>query len=342
MSTAPMITFVVPARNNRRIIAQTIESIAAQTIGGCECWVVDGLSTDGTPEFIRQEYPWVRVIRKDSDSGPAASRSIGMLQSTSRFVAIVDSDVRLHPQWAERQLELMNSDPTIGVAGTKILYTGNPLVLFSAHGAMNRYGVGWDGAQGELAEDHNEQRKCMWANTSALLIRRETIDRAGAFDDRMFAFAEDSNFGWCVNLCGYQVVYNPLATALHDVHGTFDPKKEDNRLVYLVRRNRIRSMLVNYGRAALIRYALTYICLALAEVAFGPLKREKLRALLWNVVHLRDTLTRRRSVQARRVVADKDLWHLFEPGIRGPGGDSMVRLKRGVETVARRGLNPGT
>jgi GT2 family glycosyltransferase len=341
MSSVPLITFVVPTRNNRKIIAHTIDSISAQTIRDHECWVIDGMSTDGTVEFLRENYPSVRVIRKDADSGPAASRSIGMLRSSSPFVALVDSDVRLDEQWAERQLEVMRSDLAIGVAGTKLLYEKNALVLFSAHGAMNRYGVSWDGGQGELADAFNEPRECIWANTSALLIRRDVIERAGGFDDRMFAGCEDSDFGWRANLCGFHIVYNPAATALHEVHGTFDPSREYNKMLYLVRRNRLRSMLVNYGRTALIRYALPYSGLALADVVLGPHRKEKLQALFWNVGHLRETIARRRSVQSLRVVDDKGLWHLFDEGIRGPGGDSMGRLRRGVETLGRRESDPG-
>jgi hypothetical protein len=168
------------------------------------------------------------------------------------------------------------------------------------------------------------------------LIRREAIDRAGAFDDCMFAGCEDSDFGWRTNLCGFHIVYNPNAKAVHEVHGTFDLTRESKKLTYLVRRNRLRSMLVNYGRGALIRYTLTYSGLALAEVAFGPARAEKLKALVWNLEHLSETLARRRTVQAARVVDDKDLWHLFDRGIRGPGGDAMVRLRRGLETVGRR------
>ena len=293
------------------------------------------LQADGTAEFIRDTYPWVQVIRKDTDSGPAASRTIGMLRSKSPFVALIDSDVQIEANWAERQLELLRSDSRIGVAGTKLLYGRNPRILFSAHGAMNRYGVSWDGGQGEPAEEFCERRGCMWTNTSAMLIRREAIDKAGAFDDRMFAFCEDSDFGWRVNLCGFRVVYNPDAVARHDVHGTFDPTRHNDMFVYLLRRNRIRSMLVNYGASAILRYVLVYAGLALAEGVAGPHRRLKLKALVWNLLHLGETLSQRRVVQRRRVVSDAALWHLFEEGIRGPGGDSMVRLNKGVELALR-------
>ena len=72
-----------------------------------------------------------------------------------------------------------------------------------------------------------------------------------------------------------------------------------------------------------------------AEAMAGPYRRLKLKALGWNLLHLRDTLRRRRDVQRRRTIPDKALWHLFEEGIRGPGGDSMVRLNKGLEVAVR-------
>lgn len=327
MEQTPEITFVVPVRNNRAVVGRTLESIQAQTVRDFVCLVIDGCSDDGTTDFVRDRFPWAQVICKDSDSGPAASRSLGLRVSASPFTALIDSDVWLDSAWAEKQLKLMRQSDRVGIAGSHVLYGKNPTILCASYGAMNRYGVSWDGGQGEPANMHPELRRCIWANTSAILVRREVVERSGAFDDVMFAVCEDSDFGWRANICGFEVVCNPAAIAIHDVHGTFNPRQQRERILYLLRRNRIRSLLVNYELSSLLRYAAPYLGLSCAELIFRREKGPLGRAILWNMWHLPATLRRRSEVQSSRRTPDSQLWCLFEPGIRGPGGDVTLSLE---------------
>ncbi len=327
MEHTPQITFVVPVRNNRTVVGKTLESIQAQTVRDFACFVIDGGSEDGTTDFVRKEFPWTQVVCKVSDSGPAASRSIGLRASASPFTALIDSDVSLDPNWAEIQLKLMRQRESIGIAGSLLLYRKHPTILCASYGAMNRYGVSWDGGQGEPANVHSELRRCLWANTSAILVRRALVERSGVFDDIMFAAGEDSDFGWRANICGFQVVCNPAAIAVHDVHGTFNPRQERERILYLLRRNRIRSLLVNYQRTSLLRYGVVYLALSCVELAFRRERRPLLQAILWNIRHLSGTIRRRSEVQRSRRTPDSELWHLFEKGFRGPGGDVMATLE---------------
>jgi GT2 family glycosyltransferase len=160
------------------------------------------------------------------------------------------------------------------------------------------------------------------------MVRREVVERAGTFDDRMYGCCEDSDFGWRANICGFHAIYNPDAIASHDVHGTFNPNRDKDLFIYLLRRNRVRSLLVNYEPASLLRFALPYIGMSLLESFSGPGRWSKLRAIGWNLLNLRDTLGRRRYVQELRRVKDNELWPLFANGIRGPGGDALHRLEK--------------
>ena len=314
-----MIDFVVCTRNNREIIFATLESIAGQTIRDFTCTVVDGQSTDGTPDLVRQRFPWADIVRKDGDTGPSNSRNIGLSKGSAEWIAFVDSDVRLDSHWAESQLEVMSPDPTIGIAGGKLLYSQNTEILYSAYGVMSRYGIGWDGGRAEPARNFTEIRRCLWVNSSAMFVRRQVVDQIGGFDDAMFLGGEDADLGWRANLFGWHVVFNPLAVAVHKMHGTLDPAVMSRRLVYLIWRNRLRSTLVNYELASLLRYTSLFILLSMVDTIARPPRKEKLSALLWNLTHRGDTLRRRRWVQSHRTVNDRDIWPLFQYGFRGPG-----------------------
>lgn len=318
-SQAALVDFVVCSRNNREIIAATLEAIARQSIQHFSCTVVDGCSTDGTPQFVREKFPWVHVIDKDEDSGPSHSRNLGWRRGCAQFVILVDSDVILDPSWAETQVRCMQSDPRIGIAGGKLLYSRNPELLYAAYGAMSRYGIGWDGGRAQPAGQFTEIRECLWINSSVMIVRRQMMEQIGGFDDAMFLGCEDSDLGWRANLFGWRVIFNPSALAVHEVHGTLDPSTMSRRLVHLIWRNRLRSALVNYEWRSLLRYTAIFSLLSAIDALLRPPRRQKLAAFWWNIQRLADTWSRRRWVQQRRVVRDQDLWPLFCFGFLGPG-----------------------
>jgi len=111
------------------------------------------------------------------------------------------------------------------------------------------------------------------------------------------------------------------------MHGTFTPQKTSDRIIYLLWRNRLRTLLVNYEVGSLVRYGGAYVLLAVLDALIHGPRGEKFSAFWWNFTHLAGTLRRRRWVQSRRTVQDKELWPLFEQGIRGPGYGFFPRPK---------------
>jgi GT2 family glycosyltransferase len=307
------VDFVVCTRNNRAIIEDTLWAIVQQQVEHFTLTVVDGRSTDGTPDYVRSAFPSANVIVKEQDSGPAASRNIGIAQGTMDWIVLVDSDVRLRLDWVACQLAFMR-EHQVDIACGKLVYSSKPQTLNAVYGVMNRFGIAWDKGVGDPADSHNEPRPCLWACTSALAIRRSVAEAIGGFDETMFIAHEDCDYGWRANLMGYRVAYNPGAVALHRAHGTVNA-----RMAQLLYRNRLRSALINYEGRHILRYVFPYIAMACGDLLIRGPRGVKLRALLWNLANLPDTLRRRAQVQAKRRIRDCDLWSLFEAGFRGPG-----------------------
>jgi hypothetical protein len=309
---------IVVARNNRDIIGHTLRSLERQTLRPASCVLIDGRSTDGTVETVREEFPWVEVVVKESDSGPADSRNRGFRMGSSGYALFLDSDVTLDDRWLERQVEFLEANPDAALVCGKLLDAADPSRIDAAFCAMNRYGVAWDGGFGQPASSFPHPLRCVSCTSAALLARRAAIDEIGGFDDAMFAIHEDSDLGWRANILGYSVFFNPQATALHRRHSSLGRKNLGDRIIYLLWRNRLRSALVNYELSSMLRYGGVFLALSVLDaLARGP-RRVKFEALAWNLRHLRDTWQRRKAVQQRRRVKDRDLWFLFADGVRGP------------------------
>ena len=318
MDTPAAADFIVCTYNNLDRIEATLAAIEAQTLPSTTCTVVDNRSTDGTPDLVRQRFPQVRVITKTVNSGPAGSRNIGAAAGRAPYIVFVDSDVVLPPDWAERQIAFLRARPNAGIACGKLLFSARRDTIQSAYGAINRIAVGWDGGTGVPADGLAQERRCIWTTTAALIVRREVMERIGGFDEVMFAYHEDLDFGWRASIAGYDVVYNPDARALHDLHGTMNGRTMGSGITFHLCKNRLRAALVNYETASAIRYVPVYLALTMLDMLRGE-AYVKAKALAWNVKHLPGTLRRRRVVQKLRRVRDRELWPLFERGFRGPG-----------------------
>lgn len=101
METPPTISCIVPVYNGERFLADTLESIFAQTYRPIEVVVVNDGSTDGTVGVLAQYDGRIRVVRQDN-SGQAAARNRGLEAAEGAFIAFQDAD----DLWAREKLEL--------------------------------------------------------------------------------------------------------------------------------------------------------------------------------------------------------------------------------------------
>ena len=110
---SPLVSIITPNYNCARFIAQTIESVLAQTYTNWEMLIVDDCSTDGSYE-IAQKYAEkdsrIKVFRNEKDSGAAVSRNRAIEASSGEYVAFLDSDDLWLPEKLERQLKFMQEN----------------------------------------------------------------------------------------------------------------------------------------------------------------------------------------------------------------------------------------
>jgi glycosyltransferase involved in cell wall biosynthesis len=101
----PLVSVVIPAYNAARWIAETLESVLAQTFQDFEVIVVDDGSTDDTAAIVAR-FARARYIRKQS-GGPASARNVGIRAAQGEYVAFVDSDDLWSPDKLRLQIDLL-------------------------------------------------------------------------------------------------------------------------------------------------------------------------------------------------------------------------------------------
>lgn len=294
-----MIDVIVFTYNNEDIIDKCLRSVRKQSYKNFSCTVVDDDSDDKTVEIIRKRYPWVKIVRKEKNTGPTESRNIGIRKTKNKFIAMLDSDVELSKDWLKEQMKLMK-DETTGIVGSKLLFPNGK--INSAGGCITRLGFGFD-------RKSSDQEQVSYLCSAAWLMKRMVADRIGFFDKAYFYPHEDTDFCWRASLAGFKLIYNPKATAIHMSGKT--TKKMAKRVAFHVTKNRIRSILKNYEFKNILKYLPLHIILVFFDILFRGNRLAKARGLTWNIMNIGDTMKRRKEVQSTRKVSDKDVMKLF-------------------------------
>jgi glycosyltransferase involved in cell wall biosynthesis len=111
---SPLISVIVPAYNTSRTIAETLDSVLAQTFEDYEVVVVDDGSPDDVAELVARSYPQVRLVRQEN-RGLAGARNTGIKEAKGEYVAFLDSDDVWLPRKLELQVEQIKTHPEADV-----------------------------------------------------------------------------------------------------------------------------------------------------------------------------------------------------------------------------------
>lgn len=307
-ATAADVTVVIPTYNRARDLPATLAAIAAQVPPPRAVTVVDNSSTDDTQAVVEGLAPSLAergialAYRRKDPNGPAAARNLGWREADTAAIAFVDSDVSLEPGWLSACGAALAADAGLGAVGGKVIYAHRPDLLNCFGGEIGPIGLAWDSLEGEPVAAAARARDVLWANCSALLVRRDALAAIDGFDEAFFYGYEDSDLGWRLTLAGWRVRVIPQASVLHRVGREIG--KAADAILFHSGKNRLRSVLTNWGPLRLALYGPPALAYGIADALLRGPRRPKGRALVWTLTHLPQTLARRRAVQATRRVGD--------------------------------------
>ena len=116
MTNTPSVSIIMPTYNAASYIAETIESVLAQSFTDFELVVINDCSKDNTVEIVQafaKRDQRIRLIDLPVNKGaPAGPRNIGIKESRGKWIAFLDSDDIWHPAKLDRQIALLNKTGT--------------------------------------------------------------------------------------------------------------------------------------------------------------------------------------------------------------------------------------
>jgi GT2 family glycosyltransferase len=217
------VTVVVPAWNGERWLPGLFASLAAQTQAAAEIVVVDNGSTDGTLEWLAREAPQARVLAQGRNTGFAMAANRGLLAAPSEFVALLNTDVVLAPDWIEIMATRLAAEQGCASVACKMVRLGSETVLDDCGDVLRRDGVCEQRGHGRRDDGRwDAPGEVFGACAGAALYRRSAVREAGGFDERFFSYLEDVDLALRLQLGGWRCAYEPRAVARHAGGGSSD------------------------------------------------------------------------------------------------------------------------
>jgi GT2 family glycosyltransferase len=312
----PSVGAVVVNFNGGDRVLKALEALNRQSHPLLEIIVIDSASGDDSPAAIRAAFPNVTVIELGKNGGVSAARNVGLRALHTTLAFVMDHDIYPEEQCLAIMLQAYDLQRAQVICPRIRLLPEREIV--QVEGASPHF-LGTLILRHGYRQAHDTPAIAQYVDGSpggCMLIERARIMDAGGFDELFFFYLEDLEFSLRLRGMGCRFWCEPAAEVFHERgsgtaglsfrgHGRYPERR-----AYLTMRNRLLAMLIHYRTRTLL---VLLPALALYEVASLTAALAKgypaqwWRAWQWQFGNLGAIMQRRRSVQRRRTVDDKDI-----------------------------------
>jgi hypothetical protein len=233
---------IVVTWNGAHLLPECLRALEAQD-AALRITVADNASGDGTAALLAREFPAVRHLLLPANQGYGRANNEGIrraLEESAEFVALINNDVTLAPDWTSRLLAAADAHPEAG------LFTGT--LLFHGEETVNSTGLRIDALGRASDRDFRlplsrlarEDGPVEGVSGGAALLRASMLREVGLFDPAYFAYYEDVDLSLRAARAGWTAFYVRDAVARHRFGASFGPGSPRQR--YLLGVGHLRTL----------------------------------------------------------------------------------------------------
>lgn len=327
-STSPLVSVLIVTFNSARHISACLESLRAQDYAPLEIIIVDNASSDGTPEFLRK-LENARLIFNHENRGFAAAQNQAIRLAKGEWLLCLNPDVILSRDFIRQLVNAGTLDAKVGTICGKLLRwqpggTPERTQIIDSTGIYFLPNLRHlDRGSEETDTGQYERMEYVFGATgAAALYRRSMVEDVSVngefFDEEFFSYREDADLAWRAQLMDWKCLYVPSAIGWHERRVTPERREE---LPYQINwhsvKNRFLMRAKNIGFGLWWRSAFSATLRNEVIFAYAILRDWRLLSALyyWWPMHPRGWLQKRKIIQRKRRVCDRELarWFKWKP-----------------------------
>jgi O-antigen biosynthesis protein len=327
-------SIVIPNWNGRDLLEKYLPSVVAAVASHpeSEILVVDNGSDDGSAAFLRDRFPQVRVLALDRNLGFGGGSNAGFRAARHDIVVLLNSDMRVEPDFLAPLLEGFQDDRTFAVACQ--IFFSDPAKLREETGLTE----GW-WQQGGLRVRHRidaelrELYPCFYGGGGSCAFDRKKFLELGGFDELLAPFyLEDTDLGYMAWKRGWKVLYQPASVVYHEHRGTIGKRFTAKYIQTVLKQNYILFTWKNIHdwRRLTAHFWFTWANAMLSWLFGDSPERANFAGILRATVWLPRAI--RSRVRARRLAAISDA-EAFRRPLAGHFRDTFLDLRKRPERL---------
>ncbi len=181
-----------------------------------EVIIVNNASSDDTKWLLAHLLGAVKIINNPDNLGFVQACRQGADLAAGEFILFLNNDTQVTPGWLDSMVAMMESDPTIGITGSKLIYPNGQLQEAGGIIFNDASGCNYGRYQDPTDPRYNQPRPIDYCSGASLMIRKTLWDSLGGFDLRFApAYYEDTDLCFAARRAGYQVCYCPDSEVIH-------------------------------------------------------------------------------------------------------------------------------
>ena len=259
MNNQKKVAVVILSWNGKKFLEDFLPSVVQNTSPQlCEIIVADNCSTDDSVQFVKTNYPNIRVIQNTRNGGYAGGYNDALKQVDAKYYVLLNQDIEVTENWVERVVEEMERDENIAAAQPKLrdYYKRDHFEYAGASGGYldrNSYAFCRGRIFNTLEKDegqYDDVKEIFWATGACLFVRSDAYWKAGALDEDFFAHQEEIDLCWRMKNMGYKIIVVPSSIIYHVGGGSLP--QGNPRKTYLNFRNNLMMMFKNLSASSLL------------------------------------------------------------------------------------------
>lgn len=315
MQNWPLVSIVVVTYKNRQLLEKAIDSILQTNYPRFEVVIVVNSNEDGSLDFLRQiakSDDRLIVIDAKENIGHSAGMNLAVQKSRSEYIAKLDDDVIVDPNWLKELIKILLGKPKVGQAQSNII----EFDLFRNGKAREKSAKVSDLDYLVIATRERytkDVEEIFFASSCATAMKKELFNKAGGLDEALFVYFDDADLGWRLRLMGYKNYIVPGSMVYHKGRITL----RRNRVfgIYHFRKNHIAMLIKNYNLFNLLRYLPIFSVFMWVQALFNLVVEKNIvyliacnKAFWWNIRNLKYIFSERKIVQKKlRRISDNEL-----------------------------------
>ncbi|PKH52617.1 dTDP-Rha--alpha-D-GlcNAc-pyrophosphate polyprenol alpha-3-L-rhamnosyltransferase [Tenacibaculum sp. Bg11-29] len=209
--------------NGKKLLKQFLPSIINFSNQEAEIYVADNASSDDSINFIKQNYPSVKIIQNSTNGGYAKGYNDALQHINADIYCLLNSDIEVTKNWLTPILASFKKDGNTAIIQPKILDFKDK-TKFEYAGAGGGYVdlYGYPYCRGRLFNhleadngQYNDIADIFWASGACLFIRSKVYHQLNGFDEDYFAHQEEIDLCWRAQNEGFNIKYVGNSTVYH-------------------------------------------------------------------------------------------------------------------------------